>query len=397
MKKKLLAVVLTVAMVLVLMPGTTFATNTDVTTFNELQTALDGAASGDTITLTQNIRAGDYIGDLTVGNGVTLALSDDMVVADPYSLTVQSGGKVIVQNGGHLIIDDSTLTLNDGASITVDSGGALMANANIAITNGVTVTINGELLVGGFRILSVEAGGQLICNTPVYLDDGETIDVKGVATFNNNLTFSNDNSIIDVSETGELIVNGDLSLPNGLRNLDVNGVARLNGNIIAGGRDALYLFAPNAIIYSGVQMINLINVFELPFSPFVVLAPLELYAADGEFANGVKYAYIPAKQDATNTFLTTGLVPAEIPTRSGYDFSGWSYVQGVDPVTSEPIYATIQNASLNTVLVHNGFTTLTAQWTPTPPPPVPAPTPTPAPAPAVIDPNALSPQTGVYN
>ncbi len=388
MKKKLLTVVLTVVMVAILMPSVTFAANTDVTTFTELQTALAGAASGDTVTLTQTIRTTDYIDDLTVGNGVTLVLSVYMSVADPYSLNVQSGGKVIVQNGGGLNIDDSTLTLNDGASITVDSGGDLLANANIAIPNGATVTINGELSVGGASILSIEAGGQLICNTPMDLNyDVSSISISGVATFNNNLTLSTVNSQIDVNDTGELIVNGDLSLPNGVRNLALNGVAMLNGNITVGGSDALYLYMPNAIIYSGVQMINQINVYELPFSPFTVLAPLELYAADGEFANGVKYAYIPAKQDDTNTFLTTSLIPAEIPTRSGYNFSGWSYVQGVDPVTSEPIYATIQNTNLNTALIQTGFQTLTAQWTPTPPPP----------PVAVPEDLTLSPDTGVYD
>ncbi len=75
MMKRILAIIITVAMVLTLVPTVALGVDTEMDDFEKLQTALEAATSGDTITLTESIYTDEYVADLTVKNGVTLVIS----------------------------------------------------------------------------------------------------------------------------------------------------------------------------------------------------------------------------------------------------------------------------------------------------------------------------------
>ena len=159
MKRRILSIVLTICMVLMLLPITVFAADSDAT---ELQNLLNG---GGTVQLTR-----DYFIDTTldVKNTVTLDLnghvikmtgSDGVIVVSWCNLTLQDSNKTATHT-------DSTLPA--GGVIT---GGNAMRGGGVYISTSGSMTMNG----GTIANCSAEYGGGVATYAGSFTMNGGTI------------------------------------------------------------------------------------------------------------------------------------------------------------------------------------------------------------------------------
>ncbi|MCL2655045.1 MAG: LPXTG cell wall anchor domain-containing protein [Coriobacteriia bacterium] len=195
---KFFTILVAAVLVLGMIPAVAFAANTDVGNWAALNTALNAAQDGDTITLTGNISsvaALNYSGGKNVTidlNGHTLGItaSNAVVVSGSGSkLSITNGGRlniiassgngIAATNGGELEVTSTTLNLTtmgggvgvfaDGAdsSVTVGNGCNIAGGASAA--NGGSITAYD--VAGG---ASVATGGTITVNHLV-----DTITVEG--------------------------------------------------------------------------------------------------------------------------------------------------------------------------------------------------------------------------
>ena len=159
MKRRILSIVLTICMVLMLLPITVFAADSDAT---ELQNLLN---NGGTVQLTR-----DYFIDTTLdvkntvtldlnGHTITMTGSDGVIVVSWCNLTLQDSNKTATHT-------DSTLPA--GGVIT---GGNAMRGGGVYITNGGSMTMNG----GTIANCSAEYGGGVATYAGSFTMNGGTI------------------------------------------------------------------------------------------------------------------------------------------------------------------------------------------------------------------------------
>lgn len=170
MKKKLLAMLLCICMVAALLPSVVFAASTtEVGDVTALQTALTGAASGDTIKLTADI------------TGVTPTLTTS---SNANNITLDLNGHTLSGNMPH---SESTIALikhmGSGTLTIIDSGSGGKIEANLD-EYGVTIWNDGSgsITVSSGTVSATGSGGNTILN-----NDG----------------------IITVSGTGKVLATGD--------------------------------------------------------------------------------------------------------------------------------------------------------------------------------------------
>ena len=199
---KLSALILALTMIAALTPQmamSVFAANTNVATEAALRSALTGAASGDTVTLTADISLTSTLTIATTGAGVTL-LSDTASPGAPFTLTATGNYAAITVNSG------ATLTLGtsstDGVNVThsagatspgvVDNGTFNLVSGSIhhnSATSGVGVTINGSAIfnMSGGSVSNNTATGSATSGNGggVWINTGGTFNMSGGAISNN--------------------------------------------------------------------------------------------------------------------------------------------------------------------------------------------------------------------
>ncbi len=177
MKQKLLSKLLAIAMVLTLLPAGVFAEGDNAT----LQSKIDGAANGSTVTLDK-----DY--------------TENIVIKSGKNITLDLGSNTLTNNGG------DTITVELGATLTVTGNGESADEDGSAgtvdnVTNGKADIINNGTVIlnGGWYLRSLEDGaGPKNPGTNSYYN----ILNHGVMTINN------DTVVMQVGKYSSLIANG---------------------------------------------------------------------------------------------------------------------------------------------------------------------------------------------
>ena len=170
MKRKLLSILLVLAMALTLLPTSVLAgENGDSAASSEsstLQSLID-AADG-TLTLTQS-----YTEDVTIRKDLVLDLGGNTLTntnSGKATLAVASGVTVTVKNGtivggsSYYNITNGTATVT-GGTLTLENITATAGNdGSSMIENGGTLTINSGKYTGGMNVVKSEPGTQLFIN-----------------------------------------------------------------------------------------------------------------------------------------------------------------------------------------------------------------------------------------
>jgi|GEM_PF-2206643 len=211
MKKRILAIALTIVLIFTIAPTVVFAEKdpTEVAALAELQTALIEAAPGDTILATD---------DITITNGETVTVPNDVRV---MLHSDQDGGKMLtVASGGTLNnngrIDSTWEGINHGPGrrdcVIVQAGGNY---SDPAISIGTSGNLN--LTAGSVRVTQVEENGYNL-----YIDAG------AAATVPSGKTLTAGDGLLNIKVSGNLNVAGTIRLIH-------NGGATGNANAEAGG------------------------------------------------------------------------------------------------------------------------------------------------------------------
>lgn len=181
MKKKFLAVLLTLLMLLGALAMTTAADGGNVAEVNgtqhaTLQAAVDAAGTGETVTL-----LADTSEDVTINKSITLNLGGNTLTntgAGKATLTVASGAVATVKNGS-VVGGKSYYTIQNNGTLTLETVTATAGNTGSSmIDNWGTMTITSGTYSGGLNVVKSEEGSTLNISggkfTLSYATDGYT-------------------------------------------------------------------------------------------------------------------------------------------------------------------------------------------------------------------------------
>ncbi len=367
-KKRILAILLVIAMAVTLVPAVAFATtDNNATDYADLVAEIEALkATGGTVTMTADIKISD--GFTTIPAGVTLKTDGNtLTVEDSGQLTVDSNGAVTVDNGGELIVasnrmltveSGATLTVNDGATLTVKEQGILAVNGGATLA----VNVGGSLVVNNGATLRPEAGtitGNGIVSVADFevLDSVINFDVPNVLLTKDVIYFAN----IDITPppaTGgmdsaqTLTVDEGVTLsPSGGETITVekDGVLTVKGTL---GENTKITIAHKGLVSFLTEDPNMDN----EYLQKVDNRYFKFDTNGGSFAaNGTTIAYIADDAENIDT------APSSI-TRPGFIHAGWTYTNKNDEkITILP--NDVAGHVFTTNDVENGeLLTLTAQW-----------------------------------
>lgn len=187
MRKRLLASILAVAMMLTMAPFAFAAEDTIVeASGSELQNRINNATSGQTIKLTENTTA-----DITIpaDKNIVLDLGGNILTntnAGKATLTVEKDATATVQNGsivggtshyniavGTEAAPGGTLTLNNVTATAGNDGSSM-------IDNWGTLTINSGTYTGGLDVVKSEEASTLTINNGTFTLTKGSFDITGV-------------------------------------------------------------------------------------------------------------------------------------------------------------------------------------------------------------------------
>ena len=176
MKKRFLAMLLVLAMVLAYVPGLAMAAEVKVNTAEDLITAVANAQAGDTITLTGDIT---LTAILTIDKAITLDGGD-------HKLTSSAGRAINVDVNGEVTIKNLTIVCSGerGVNIINKPANVTLTNLNITAKNyavmvadsaaGATVAVNSSVL-SGLNVFNMGPNANqseaTINNTTIYSND----------------------------------------------------------------------------------------------------------------------------------------------------------------------------------------------------------------------------------
>ena len=189
MKRKLLSVLLTLAMALTLLPVSAMAEGETAnvakvgeTEYATLQAAVNAAKDGDTVTLLDNVTE-----DVTITASITLDLNSMTLKntnAGKATISV-TGGTVTVKNGtvtGGTSYYNIEVTKNSNANLTLEGVTATAGNTGSSmIDNWGTLTIKSGTYTGGLNVVKSEEDSKLTINGGTFSrDTAPKYDITGV-------------------------------------------------------------------------------------------------------------------------------------------------------------------------------------------------------------------------
>lgn len=340
MKRRILSIVLTICMVLMLLPITVFAADSDAT---ELQNLLN---NGGTVTLSK-----DYTIDTTLdvkntvtldlnGHTITMTGSDGVIVVSWCNLTLQDSNKTATHT-------DSTLPA--GGVIT---GGNAMRGGGVYITNGGSMTMNGGTIKNCTATTSdynFGGGGVYVASTSSMTMNGGTIENCSSTTSGGGV-FSKGN----FSMSGNAIIRGCSAKAAGGVNLDDGHTFTMTGGTIeactspSGTSDAVRIstgahLLANGGIVKGTVAFALDSAINTTSTDSYTKFYNEV-TNYGTISGGVYYGGISDNGTVSGTyhtvtfdtnggssvptqwFFNTDMAPAlqpSDPTKDGFVFAGW--------------------------------------------------------------------------
>lgn len=175
MRRKLLSVALCVCMMFTMVPFA-FAANTTVDSYQALQTALESASNGDTITLSNDIiftptqgQSGHLNPQICIGESVTLNLNNHKIAYDSNCMSTSYTGT------------PTLLSITNGATVTIIGNGTIDAELGNNGSYAINVTDDSQLII--------ENGNFYGAPTAVQIQKGSFIAYNG--NFNLASTISN--------------------------------------------------------------------------------------------------------------------------------------------------------------------------------------------------------------
>lgn len=175
MRRKLLSVALCVCMMFTMVPFA-FAANTTVDSYQALQTALESASNGDTITLSNDIiftptqgQSGHLNPQICIGKSVTLNLNNHKIAYDSNCMSTSYTGT------------PTLLSIMNGATVTIIGNGTIDAELGNNGSYAINVTDDSQLII--------ENGNFYGAPTAVQIQKGSFIAYNG--NFNLASTISN--------------------------------------------------------------------------------------------------------------------------------------------------------------------------------------------------------------
>lgn len=194
MKKRILGLLLTLCLMIGMLPSTVFAesqseasltTSSGATYYGTLNSLIDKASDGDTITLLQNVTFG---GDLKVEDTITLDLNGK-------TLTMRYSGQ------GIIVDQDKTLTIKDAV------GNGKISGAEFGVSNYAgTLIVDGGTICGDYCAISTFYGNTTINGGTIIADQNaalwnynSSLTVTGGSIKGGNKTIVADSSTVSIS------------------------------------------------------------------------------------------------------------------------------------------------------------------------------------------------------
>ena len=369
MKKRILSIVLTLCMVLMFVPQTVFAANTDAT---ELQNKLD---SGGTVTLSK-----DYTIDTTlnVKNTVTLDLNGHVIKMTGSDSVIKVG------SGGNLTMTDSNKTathtdtsLPAGGVITgsnADQGGGVLVYYGTFTMNGGTIAncsaeYGGGVSVTNYANFNMNGGTIANCSTKygggVFISKDCSFTMSGGIIENCTATTSNSNY-----GGGGVFISKDCSftMSGGIIE-NCSAASTFGGGVFSWGN---FSMSDNAIIrgcsakFAGGVQVNA-GTFTMTggtieactstngTSDAVMITPNAFLLANGGIVKGtVTFSSI----SAINTTSTAGCTKFYNEATNYGTISGGVYYGGIQNKSSGTVSGTYHTVSFDT----NGGSSVPTQW-----------------------------------
>ncbi|MCD8036510.1 MAG: right-handed parallel beta-helix repeat-containing protein [Clostridiales bacterium] len=340
-RKKILSLLVSLAMALSMLPTVAFAADADVSTEQELLDAIDTAEDEDTITLSNDID-----------------LSETLTIDADKNITIDLAGHAITGAGDSRVITvDGELTLEDSGSTGTITGGSASNGGGVYVTgtftmNGGTITGNTAIYGGGVYVYGSDAvfnmnGGIITNNTAedtekttngggIYINKGTVIMTDGEISENtadsgagvcigSGATFTMSGGSIESNTAttgGAVLVIGTFEMSGGtitgneaancggvyINNgtFDLNG-GEISGNISTGKNSAgIVMYNSSELNISGKPVVtgnlNGNNVEE------------NVYLADGQYITLVGELESEASIGVTTQILPTSGEPVQITT-----------------------------------------------------------------------------------
>ena len=370
MKKRILSIVLTLCMVLMFVPQTVFAANTDAT---ELQNKLD---SGGTVTLSK-----DYTIDTTlnvkntvtldlnghvikmtgsdsvikVGSGGNLTMTDSNKTATHTDTSLPAGGVITGSNadqGGGVLVYYGTFTMNGGtiANCSAEYGGG------VSVTNYANFNMNG----GTIANCSTEYGGG------VFISKDCSFTMSGGIIENCTATTSNSNyggGGVFIAKDGSFTMSGGIIENCSAASTFGGGVFSwgnfsMGGNAIIRGCSAKAVGGVNLERGSTFTMTG--GTIEACTSTNGTYDAVKIGAESFLLANGgiVKGTVTFSSISAINTTSTAGCTKFYNEATNYGTISGGVYYGGIQNKSSGTVSGTYHTVSFDT----NGGSSVPTQW-----------------------------------
>lgn len=225
MKKRILSIALIVLVLVLVLPTTAFAANTSVDSWAALQAAINTAADGDTITLSQDIVASGTDSALVINGGnfridlnghaidrnlasptedgyvIKVTGTSNITIIDYTDTTGAIVGGNNTGNGGAISVEGSNakLTLR---SLTVSgnksagNGGGIYVNGasldmlDVSVSGNTAVNGGGIAIIGGtgrFYLCQGITGNTATLGGGIYVDTTSTVEIGYTSTINSNV------------------------------------------------------------------------------------------------------------------------------------------------------------------------------------------------------------------
>ena len=233
--KKIIALVLSVLMAISMMPFTAFAaTTTEVADYNALVTAVNDAESGDTIKLTANIDASNYI--YVSGKALTIDLAgyDINTTAEfpsNYALIyVGSDGDLTINDTkGSYSISSYNVTVKAGGTITAPNTTVYNMGGKFTLKKGVIKSTSTYAISNANNAVTTVAGGYVTAPEAAVL----------AACSNSTITVTG--GYIETTDNAGIMLNGQTQFKN--NTVNING-GYVIGKIVSEGYMAMGIYQP---------------------------------------------------------------------------------------------------------------------------------------------------------